>query len=219
MGRKPDNLTTIIQTAVTAAYEVFEQQLDEKLEAAVQAGIKIGAAVGAEVGAKAAVKAVDREKKKLREKQYDRRYHNTKLLLRNYRQLNEHFKNAVFEVEQAEEYDESFYDIMEIMGDRGYNDELYVKSIKESAVRTRIIMTHVNRMLDVYGIMCERSNREDDKRHYRILKAMYLDDTPSTAVEVARRERVDKRTVYRDIDAATACLTTLFYGVSGIDNL
>ena len=218
-ARKGEDLTTIIQTAVTAAFEVANKNIDEKLAKAVELGTKIGAAVGAEVGAKAAVKAVDREKKKMRDKQYDRRYHNTKLLLRNYRQLNEHFKNAIFEVEQAEKYDETFYDIMEIMSDRGYDDDLYVKSIKESSVRTKIIMTHVNRMLDIYGVMCERSNRVDDKRHYRILKAMYLDDTPVTAAEIARREGVDKRTVYRDIDAAAAYLTTLFYGVSGIDNL
>ncbi|WP_293969441.1 hypothetical protein [uncultured Ruminococcus sp.] len=218
-AKKGEDLTTIIQTAVTAAFEVANKNIEEKLSKAVELGTKIGAAVGAEVGAKAAVKAVEREKKKMRDKQYDRRYHNTKLLLRNYRQLNEHFKNAIFEIEQAEEYDESFYDIMEIMSDRGYDDDLYVKSIKESSVRTKIIMTHVNRMLDIYGVMCERSNRADDKRHYRILKAMYLDDTPVTATEVANREGVDKRTVYRDIDAAAACLTTLFYGVNGIDNL
>lgn len=218
-AKKGEDLAMIIQTAVTAAFEVANKDIEEKLAKAVELGTEIGAAVGAEVGAKAAVKAVEREKKKMREKQYDRRYHNTKLLLRNYRHLNEHFKNAIFEVEQAEEYDESFYDIMEIMSDRGYDDDLYVKSIKESSVRTKIIMTHVNRMLDIYGLMCERSNREDDKRHYRILKAMYIDDIPVTAAEIAQRERIDKRTVYRDIDAATACLTTLFYGVSGIDNL
>ena len=129
-AKKGEDLTTIIQTAVTAAFEVANKNIEEKLSKAVELGTKIGAAVGAEVGAKAAVKAVEREKKKMRDKQYDRRYHNTKLLLRNYRQLNEHFKNAIFEVEQAEEYDESFYDIMEIMSDRGYDDDLYVKSIK-----------------------------------------------------------------------------------------
>lgn len=216
---KGEELQTIIQMAVKAAFEVAEKNIDEKLRKAVELGTQIGAAVGADVGAKAAVKAVERERKKFREKQYDRRFHNTKLLLQNYRHLNEHFKNAIFDIEQAEEYDETFVDIMEIMSNRGYSDDLYVESIKNSTVRTKIIMTHVNRMLDVYAIMCERSNRVDDKRHYRILKALYLDESPTTAQVVAEREHIDKRTVYKDIDAAATCLTTLLYGISGIEKL
>ena len=219
---KPDkelDLQHIIETAVLSAFEVASRNIDEKLQEAIALGTKIGAAVGAEVGAKAAIKAIEREKKKLKEQQYDRRYHNTKLLLQNYRHLNEHFKNAIFEIEQAEEYDESFVEIMELMSTRGYDDGLCVDSIKQSQIRTKIIMTHVNRMLDVYEIMCERSNREDDKRHYRILKALYIDDKPTTAQEVADREHIDRRTVYKDIDAATAYLTTLLYGISGIEKL
>lgn len=221
MGRhdKELDLQHIIETAVLAAFEVANRNIDEKLQEAVTLGTKIGAAVGSEIGAKAAVKAIEREKKKLKEQLYDRRYHNTKLLLQNYRHLNEHFKNAIFEIEQAEEYDESFIDIMELMSARGLDDSLCVESIKQSTIRTKIIMTHVNRMLDVYAIMCERSNREDDKRHYRILKAMYVDDKPTTAQVIADREHIDRRTVYKDIDAATAYLTTLLYGISGIEKL
>ena len=216
---KGEDLQEIIQRAVIAAFEVANQNIEEKLQQAVELGTKIGAAVGAEIGAKTALRAAERERKKIREELYDRRYHNTKLLLQNYRQLNEHFKNAVFDIGQAEERDETFIDIMELMTGRRCKDDLYVESIKKSAVRTRIIMTHVNQMLEVYGIMCERSDREDDKRHYRILKAMYIDDIPTTAQVIADREHIDKRTVYKDIDAAASCLTTLLYGISGIEKL
>ena len=219
MAKKSSDITEIIQTAVTAAFEVANKNIEEKLAEAVNLGTKIGASVGAEIGAKAAVKAIEREKKKYREQQYDRRYHNTKLLLRNYRHLNEHFKNAVFETEEAAECDETFIDIMEMMSGKGYDEEIYEKSILESSIRTKIIMTHVNRMLEIYGIMCERSDREDDKRHYRVLKAMYIDEPPVTAYTVAERENVDKRTVYRDIDAAIESLTLLLFGISGIDKL
>ncbi len=207
----------IIKAAVIAAYDVANKNIDEKLKAAITLGTQIGAAVGAEVGAKAAIKSIEREKKKLRERQYDRRYHNTKLLMQNYRHLNEHFNNAIFEIEQAEEVDESFIDIMEMMSSKGYEDNFSVEAIKSSTVRTKIIMTHVNRMLDVYALMCERSNREDDKRHYRILKAMYLDEIPTTAQSIANTEHIDKRTVYKDIDAAVSCLTSLLYGICGIE--
>ncbi|MBR5818137.1 MAG: hypothetical protein IKY62_05775, partial [Clostridia bacterium] len=131
---KGEDIQTIIQAAVTAAFEVANQNIEEKLREAVKLGTEIGAAVGADVGAKAAVKAVERERKKYREQLYDRRYQNTKLLLRNYRHLNEHFKNAVFDIEQAEEFDESFIDIMDIMTGHGYTEEIYVQNIKESSV-------------------------------------------------------------------------------------
>lgn len=217
--QQKQEIEQIIATAVTAAFEVANRNFEEKLQEAITLGTKIGAAVGAEIGAKSAIKAVEREKKRMREKQYDRRYHNTKLLLQNYRHLNEHFKNAIFEMEQAEDYDEDFADIMDAMISRGYDDDTCVDSIKQSAVRTKIIMTHVNRMLEIYEIMCERSEREDDKRHYRILKALYLDDTPTTAQAVADAEHIAKRTVYRDIDDVTTSLTMLLFGVSGIEKL
>lgn len=219
MGEKQQDITAIIQEAVKAAVAAANVNIEAKLAEAVDYGTKIGAEVGAEIGAKAAVKAIDREKKKYRERQYDRRYHNTKLLLVNYRSLNEHFKNAVFETEEAAEYDETFYDIMDMMSSKGYDDDIYEKSILESSIRTKIIMTHVNRMLDIYGIMCERSDREDDKRHFRVLKAMYIDDPPVPAQVIADREHVDKRTVYRDIDSAVESLTLLMFGICGIDKL
>ena len=51
------------------------------------------------------------------------------------------------------------------------------------------------------------------------MRAMYIDETPTTAQAIADREKIDKRTVYRDIDAATACLTSLLYGADGLDKM
>lgn len=208
----------LIEAAVTAAIEASMRELDEKLQAAVNLGVTIGAAAGADVGAKAAVKAVERERKAYREKQYDWKYQNTKLLLRNYRRLNAYYENAIFSIEDAEEADESFEDIMRNMG-RPADEEIFVESIQKNYLATRIIMTHVNKMLDCYEIMCERSNRQDDKRHWRVLEGLYLSENYTTAEQIAKQEHIDKRTVYKDIDVCAADLTALFFGVGGIERL
>lgn len=208
----------LIEAAVTAAIEASMRELDEKLQAAVNLGVTIGAAAGADVGAKAAVKAVERERKAYRKKQYDWKYQNTKLLLRNYRRLNAYYENAIFSIEDAEEADESFEDIMRNTG-RPADEEIFVESIQKNYLATRIIMTHVNKMLDCYEIMCERSNRQDDKRHWRVLEGLYLSENYTTAEQIAKQEHIDKRTVYKDIDVCAADLTALFFGVGGIERL
>lgn len=213
-----DEAKALIEAAVTAAVEASMRELDEKLQAAVNLGVTIGAAAGAEVGAKAAVKAVERERRAYRKKQYDWKYQNTKLLLRNYRRLNAYYENAIFSIEDAAEADVSFEDIMRSMG-RPADEEIFVESIQKNYLATRIIMTHVNKMLDCYEIMCERSNRQDDKRHWRVLEGLYLLENYTTAEQIAKQEHIDKRTVYKDIDVCAADLTALFFGVGGIERL
>lgn len=211
-----DEVKALIEAAVSAAVEASMKGIDEKIQAAVNLGVTIGATAGAEVGAKAAVKAVERERKNYRKQQYDWKYHNTKLLLRNYRRLNAYYENAVFSTGDAAEVDESFEEIMRSMG-RPTDEEIFVESIQKNYLTTKIIMTHVNKMLDCYKIMCERSNRRDDARHWHVLEGLYLADDYTTAEEIARREHIDKRTVYRDIDICVADLTALLFGVGGIE--
>lgn len=225
MNESELDIQALIEAAVAAAHEAGIRGMDEKIQAAINLalpiGIKIGAEVGskigAETGAAAAVKAAERERKKIRQQQYDWKYHNTKLLLRNYRRLNAYYENAVFSTEAAEEADEDFGDIMRSMG-RVADEEIIVESIQKSYATTKIIMTHVNKMLDCYKIMCERSNRPDDARHWRVLEGLYLADSYTTAEAIAQREHIDKRTVYKDIDVCVADLTALFFGVGGIEN-
>ena len=52
----------------------------------------------AEIGARAAMEKLEQEKKSLHRKAFDRRLHNTKLLLRNYRMLRENAQRISFAV-------------------------------------------------------------------------------------------------------------------------
>ena len=203
----------VIDRAVAQAVSTYAEVFEEKMQAAIAETFKRGT----EYGAKAAIKAVERERAKIQQQQYDWKYHNTKLLIRNYRRLNEYFNNAVFELEEAEEIDDGFEEIMRLMQNRNTTEDVFVDSIKRNYLYTRIIMTHVNKMLDVYRIMCERSQRADDARHWRVLESLYLAADYTTAEKIAQAEHIDKRTVYKDIDVCISDLTALMFGVSGIE--
>lgn len=77
-------------------------------------------------------------------------------------------------------------------------------------------MRHVNRMLGIYKVVCENSVDEGEQRHYRVIEALYLRDRPLSPTAVAEREKIDKRTVYKDVDAACATLSALIFGIDGI---
>lgn len=232
MNHNEIDIQEMIEAAVLAAHEAGIKGLDEKIQAAINValpiGIKIGAEAGAKIGAEmgskigaemgvaAAIEAMEREQENYRKRQYDWKYHNTKLLLRNYRRLKKYFENAVISEEDAEEADESFEVIMR-GASRAASEKVFVKSIQKSYITTKIIMAHVDKMLEVYEIMCKRSSRKDDARHWRVLEGLYISDDYTTAGEIAKREDIDKRTVYRDVDICVADLTALLFGVEGIE--
>ena len=212
-----EELQKYIKAAAEAACRECYSNIGTVITGAIELGAKIGAEAGAEMGAAAAIKAAERERKRIRAEEYDKRFHNTKLLLQHYRSLNEHYLNAVYDVKKAEEATEDFVEIMQSLNSTLSDEELYVESIKRSCIRTRVIMTHVNRMLDIYRTMCEKSKRDEDRRHWRVLEAIYLSTPSYTAGEVAINENIDKRTVYKDIDACVTDLTTLLFGIGGIE--
>lgn len=168
-------------------------------------------------GAKAALETFESEKRKSTKEWHDKRLFNTRLLLKNYRALNAHINSAVFEQKKIDEYmQESANDILELMWQKTDSD-IVINSIKQSVERTKIIMAHVDMMLELYETFCMKSKKAEDKRRWRVTKAMYLDAEISSAEKIAKREHIDKRTVYRDIDAAVERISALIFGVSGLN--
>lgn len=216
-----------IEAAVEAAYAAGIQGEEKKVQEAVNLGIAIGVQIGAEIctkagaeaGAAAAVKAIEKERKKAKKQQYDWRYRNTKLLLRHYRALNEHYKHAVFDKERMADEIESFADIMEAMHDSITDEDLYIESIKQSCMRTKIIMAHVNRMLDCFRVLCENTGKKEGIRRWRVIEGLYIADKALPADEIAEREQINRRTVYKIADSCISELTVLFFGIEGIESL
>ena len=171
--------------------------------------------MAAEVAAKAAVAAVRAILGKEIQESVEAAVTDAARLLRNYTVLNANCSHAVYDAASAATGEESVEEIVEAL-DELLEENLKVESIMKSAARTQLIMRHVNRMLGIYKVVCENSVDEGEQRHYRVIEALYLRDRPLSPTAVAEREKIDKRTVYKDVDAACATLSALIFGIDGI---
>lgn len=168
----------------------------------------------AEIGAKEALKSYEQERKKENAKRGDRRLRNTKLLLRNYHMLKEHAENSVFGRTQMEE---SALDILESMMSL-YDNEVIIESIKRSATRTAIIVSHIETMFGLYDAYCEKSaSREIDRRRYEVAWDRYMADHTLSVKEIAEKHHMSKENVYSDLKVAEERLTALIFGVDGLN--
>lgn len=219
MEGKQHEIDKRIEAAVRRGIEAGIGDIEERIRAAIEVGVQIGAAAGAEAAATAAAKVTERERKRLQRQNADKRYHDTKLLIKKYRQLNEYYQNAVYDKEAAEEVDEDFEEIMRSFGVSFKEKELTANSIRRNYLVTRVVMAHVNKMLDVFQTMCEKSNRASDKRRWKILNDLYLAEEPTTAEELAQQENISKRAVYDIVDRCIPDLTILFFGICGIEGM
>lgn len=167
----------------------------------------------AAIGAKEALKMFKQEQKKEQGKRADRRLRNTKLLLRNYHMLKEHAENSVFGRTQMEE---SAIDILESMMSV-YDNEVIIESIKRSATRTAIIVSHIDTMFGLYEAYCNNApNRDVEMRRYEVVWDMYMADDVLSAKEIAVKQHMSKDNVYADLRVATERLSALMFGVDGL---
>lgn len=179
-----------------------------------QTQIKEICKAAAVIGAQEALKYYDQKRKAELGKRADRRLRNTKLLLRNYRMLKDHAEHSVFGRTQIEE---SAMDILESMMSL-YDNEVIIESIKRSATRTAIIVSHVEVMLGLYEVYCDRArNREVEMRRYEVLFDMYMAEEPLPANEIAKKHHMSKDNVYSDIRVAIERLSALIFGVDGLN--
>ena len=167
----------------------------------------------ASIGASEALKAFEKERKREYSGRANRRLRNTKLLLRNYHMLKEHAENSVFGRTQMEE---SAMDILESMMSI-YNNEVIIESIKRSATRTAVIVSHIETMFELYAAYCDKSQNKDiDMRRYEVIWDMYMAEDTLSVKEIAEKQNLSKDSVYADLRVATERLTALIFGVDGL---
>lgn len=168
----------------------------------------------ATIGAKEALRIFEQERKKEYAGRTDRRLRNTKLLLRNYHMLKEHAERSVFGRTQMQE---SAFDILESMMGL-YDNEVIIESIKRSATRTAVIVSHIDTMFGLYEAYCDHSaTRDIDMRRYEVIWDMYMADPTLTVKEIAKKQNMSKENVYADIKVAIERLTALIFGVDGLN--
>lgn len=142
----------------------------------------------------------------------DKRLHNTKLLLKNYRLFKLHRDSSIYKLSQLENSTAEIMSLMNTTGSNTYRDNK-VDAICNSTANTSIMLGHLDEMLDIYKYLCEKSSKPEDLRRYRVLHARYISDKEQTTEEIAELEDIDTRTVFKDLKIACEKLTSLLFGV------
>lgn len=221
MHMEPDAVDKVIAEHVERERRKEEKRQDGKSEESAKGSIIFITTEqmneiydrAAAIGAKEALKTFEQERKKEQGKRADRRLRNTKLLLRNYHMLKEHAENSIFGRTQMEE---SAIDILESMMSV-YDNEVIIESIKRSATRTAIIVSHIEIMFGLYEAYCDNaSNRVIEMRRYEVIWDMYMADKTLSAMEIAEKQHMSKDNVYADLRVATERLSALMFGVDGL---
>lgn len=151
----------------------------------------------AEIAAAVATNTYQQKVKEEEKAKFDKRYKNTKLLLEHYRDFSDYGERAIYRI--YEELDEDIVDIIELMEGRRSDSDGRIESIERGVMRTKVIMNHVNTMLEVYRKSCEQSPYNEEKRRWRVIEGLYLNKVPKSVQEIAEEEFVNERTVYKDI--------------------
>lgn len=122
------------------------------------------------------------------QEELDARYHDIKLLMKNYRKLKTHYLNA--------------------------NED--VASICCLRHKTHLMMDHVEKMLAAYKAICNADSNPEEMRRWDALRLRYLSEKKRTIIEIAEELGVDKRTFFRDIGRALEDLSVLLFGLEAI---
>lgn len=164
--------------------------------------------IAAEAGAEKAIEVYEAKEAARRKNNEDKKFKNVKLLLKEYRNLRAYADNALCDASQLNDLV-----IRELVG-FSEHEKYKVESIKNQIVTTKTIMEHVQTMLELYKLRCTSSSREDLQRRWRVIEAAFISgETAPSYEEIATKEIIDSRTVYKDIDKACKDLSNLIFGI------
>ncbi|MBO5143600.1 MAG: hypothetical protein J6C46_11545 [Clostridia bacterium] len=130
-----------------------------------------------------ALKIIKKEQYEKEKNRYDRRLHNTELLLRNYRNFKEHIENVNCLDEDIEEINTDMFDI------KDDNERVYLNSVSKTRARTLIMIKHMERCLEYYTCRCLYSKKEEVQRRVQVIKMLYINDKRMSYSEIAKELR------------------------------
>jgi hypothetical protein len=165
------------------------------------------AKISAEVATQATIEYLNKVKLEEQRTKQDRRLHNTKLLLRNYRSFKVHCNDIREELSAEKETS-----VMEELE----QNEFAVEAIKRSKERTLAMVRFIDQMLQVYKTLCEQSDKLEDRRKHDTIYDLFISMNKKTYEQVAECQNRNVRTVYRDVNDAVKSLSVLVFGVDGI---
>lgn len=140
---------------------------------------------------KVAAAEVLARKDEILDEEYDARYHDVNLLMKNYRKLKAHYSHVSPET-------------------------LEVSAICSMRRKTGLMMSHVDKMLAAYEAMCKESINPDEARRWEALYLRYVHSPRMSVDDIAEQLCIDKRTFYRDVNRAMEDMAVLLFGIEAI---
>lgn len=144
----------------------------------------------AEIARIAAVEALAHRDEIVKE-EFDARYHDVKLLMKNYRKLKAHYAKVSPEA-------------------------LEVNAICSMRRKTGLMMSHVDKMLSAYKALCESAIDPHEAKRWEALHFRYIVEERISIDEIAARLDIDRRTFYRYIERAFKDMAVLLFGIEAI---
>ena len=138
---------------------------------------------------------------------YEWKLRNTRLLLNHYNSFKDHVDESIYCSDQMK-----IIDIVAEIEDGSASID--IKSIKKSAQKTLVIMSHIDSMLDLYQSWCDRSG-DTEQRRFRVLKMFFFDNLKIP--DILQAEFISESTFYRDIDSAVNKLSSLIFGIEAVN--
>ena len=142
----------------------------------------------------------------------------TKKLLENYTKLKDYAEQAVVTLEQAEEVDETLVNMEVLTKFKLFEDDKTIHRQLRGVNAVKIMMAHVDRMLNVYKTNCLNSAQEVMHRRWFVIEHMYLEREggKKTTKEIAEIYQTDLSNIQKDAKEARNDLTTLFFGLDAM---
>lgn len=152
-----------------------------------------------EKAVKKAIKEYSKEQKSERKK---KALHNTKLLLKNYRKIQQSIEEAVSEIKQLEQN----YIVLDD------SDELYIESIRRSKLKSLIVIAHIDKALELVKKEYKQKNCDDK---YNVFISCMLDG--STYEEAAEEYDTSTQSISRWVTNITKSVSIQLFGVEGLE--
>jgi hypothetical protein len=160
----------------------------------------------AKAAAVAAIEHFEKQQKlKVKEKQ-DRRLHNIKLLLKNYRGLVLHCKEIKDELIEIDSTSIQELDIDTITVES-------IESIKASREKSLAMILFVQGKMNAYKL----SRSDEELKYFRVLEKKYLTSEKYSIKQIAESEHIERASVYRYLEKAIDDLPVIFFGVEAIE--
>lgn len=167
-----------------------------------------------EAAQKAAAKYT-KEKSAAIKREHSKLLYNTKKLLENYTKLKDYVENAVSSVDEVKEND--FINPEELLGFRILDSDQMLNSMIRGINRTKLMLAHIDRMLEVYRADCQRSSSTVKQRRWEIIRMMYLDrDDQKSTKQIAEYYNMEISGIQKEAKAARRDLTALFFGLDAM---